>query len=342
MSAIAPISLGLAAAERGLLPDGVVRAGIRRLLARRLRALEGRARPAAFAESLSRGPLALVPEKANEQHYEVPAAFYEIVLGRHMKYSSGYWAAGTKDLDGAERAMLDLTAERAGVRDGERILELGCGWGSLSLDLAKRFPNARILAVSNSRGQREHVEARKPGNLEVRTADMNAFDPGLERFDRVVSVEMFEHMRNWRELFARVARWLRPGGRAFVHVFCHRRHAYPFETAGADDWLGRHFFTGGMMPSLSLPDEFREDLVVEERWEVPGTHYARTAEAWLANLDRRRAEATAVLARAPGETDARTAFRRWRLFFLACAELFAYRGGNEWLVGHYRLRRRGA
>jgi cyclopropane-fatty-acyl-phospholipid synthase len=330
------LSLPLALAERGFVPEPLLRWGIRRLLAQRLREEAGR-NPGAIDGALSQGPVALVPEAANRQHYEVPPAFFELVLGTRLKYSAAYWPDGTETLDQAEEQMLELTAARAQLADGQRVLELGCGWGSLSLWMARRYPNSRITAVSNSAPQRGFIAARAPTNLQVLTADMNTF--AIDgRFDRVVSVEMFEHMRNWRELMRRIAGWLDPGGKLFVHVFCHRRHAYLFETAGAGNWLGRHFFTGGLMPALDLLPRFQEPLVLEKTWEVGGEHYARTAEVWARTLAARRDAILPVLRATYGEAAPRW-LERWRVFFLACAELFAYRGGTEWLVGHYRLRK---
>ncbi len=317
------------------LPEPVLRWGMRRLLAQRLRQESRRAR--SIDAELSQGPIALVPDAANRQHYEVPAAFFEQVLGANMKYSGAYWPEGVTTLDEAEAAMLELACSRAQLADGQRILELGCGWGSLSLWMARRYPNSRILAVSNSASQREFIESKKPANLDVITADVNTLTLDA-RFDRVVSVEMFEHMHNWRELVHRITGWLDPGGKLFVHVFCHRRYAYPFETDGASNWLGRYFFTGGLMPSLDLLPRFQGSLVVEKTWEVGGEHYARTAEAWARNLAAHELLVRPVLATTYGP-DGELWFHRWRVFFLACAELFGYRGGTEWLVGHYRLRK---
>lgn len=328
-------SLPFQLAERGLVPEPLVRWGIRRLLAQRLREIR-RPDPTLDAE-LSQGPVALVPEAANQQHYELPAAFFQLVLGSHLKYSSAFWNEESASLDEAELVMLEVVGSRAQLADGQRVLELGCGWGSLTLWMAQRYPNSRIVAVSNSAAQHEFITARAPANVRVITADMNVFRPE-ERFDRVLSIEMFEHMRNWRELTHRITGWLEPGGKLFVHVFCHRGFAYRFETDGPGNWLGRYFFTGGLMPSLDLLPRLAAPLILEKTWEVDGTHYARTAEAWAANLRRRRAEVIRALTPVYG-AEAPRWVQRWWLFFVACAELFGYRRGSEWLVGHYRLRK---
>ena len=321
----------------GLLPEPLIRWGIRRLLARRLRREARRLSTTTIEAELSQGPIALVPEVATRQHDGLPPEFFALVLGAHLKDGCAYWPDGVTTLDQAEEAMLELVCSRAHLADGQRVLELGCEWGSLSRLMARRFPNSHITAISNSGPQREFIMAQAPANLEVVTADMNTLALDT-RFDRVVSVEMFEHMHNWRELMHRITGWLEPGGKLFVQVFCHRHYAYPLEIDGAGNWLGRHCFTGGLMPSLHLLPRFYGTLLQERIWEVSGVHYARTAEAWARNLVAREPEVMAVLARAYGAA-APLWFRRWRVFFLACAELFAYRSGREWLVGHYRLRK---
>jgi len=337
-------------AERGLVPDSVIRAVIRRGLHARLAALAGPPRALAerrraFLDAMRESPLALVPERANAQHYELPPAFFERVLGPRLKYSACLFEPGIRSLAEAEEAMLALTCERAGIEDGMRVLDLGCGWGSLSLWIAERHPRCRITAVSNSKLQGEFVRRRcaREGleGVSVETADMNAFAaPG--RFDRVVSVEMFEHMRNWPLLLSRIASWLEPDGRLFAHFFCHRQHAYPYESEGGGNWMGRHFFTGGMMPADDLVLELQDDLRVEQRWRVDGRHYQRTAEAWLANLDAQRDAIAPLLADTYGADQARRWHGRWRLFFLACAELFGFEQGGEWWVSHVRFAPRSA
>lgn len=325
----APFSMKLVAA--GLVPDAVVRWKIRGLLEQRLR--EERATPRRdLVAQLDASPIAVNTASANEQHYEVPPRFFELVLGKRLKYSSALWD-GASNLDEAEERMLALYVERGQIADGQRILDLGCGWGSLSIYLAERFPRARILGVSNSRDQKAFIDARKLPNLEIRTADMNAFDPG-ETFDRIVSIEMLEHMRNYRKLFGRIAALMKPDARFFVHVFTHSEFAYPFEVRDATDWMAKFFFTGGMMPSHGLLPSFSDDLRCVQDWKVNGANYARTAEAWLANQDRNRTEILEIFRQGYGP-DAPVRFAMWRVFFMACAELWGFRGGEEWGVSHY-------
>jgi cyclopropane-fatty-acyl-phospholipid synthase len=336
-------------AERGVVGDRLLRRAMRSLMAARLRseALDrGEAQYQRFQQRLAQlrqGPVALHTAAANEQHYEVPAAFFEQVLGAHLKYSCCMWPPGVEELDEAEAAMLRLTCERAGLADGQQILELGCGWGSVSLWMAEHYPGSQITAVSNSASQREHIEsqARNRGlaNLHVITADMNDFATEA-RFDRVVSVEMFEHMRNYRELLRRIHGWLAPGGQLFVHIFCHREYLYPFETEGEYDWMARYFFTGGVMPAEAMLAYFQEDLVLLSQWRVDGRHYERTSNAWLARLDANRASLLELFAGVYGQAEAARWLQRWRMFFLAVAELFGYDNGREWFVGHYLMQRR--
>ncbi|MGH8529548.1 MAG: SAM-dependent methyltransferase [Nevskiales bacterium] len=340
-------SLLIELCERGWIPDRLTRMGIRRLLRTRLHDEGARdpavyeARKSVLIEQLRNSPIALSTRAANAQHYEVPTEFFLTCLGPHLKYSSCLYPHTGTTLEQAEAAMLALSCERAALADGMRILELGCGWGSLSLWLAEQYPRSQIVAVSNSRSQREFIESRCRDqglqNLQIITADMQDF-AAQGRFDRVLSVEMFEHMRNYEFLLRRIANWLEPSGRLFVHIFCHRNLAYPFCTAGADDWMSRHFFTDGLMPSFDLLLHFQRDLRLEQRWWVNGRHYARTCEDWLRNCDAARDRLLPMFARDSGIEPDRER-QRWRMFFLACAELFAFGGGNEWGVGHYLFTR---
>lgn len=343
---VAPGLLGFA--ERGWLPDALIRFGIRRWCARRL-AAEARggpeAREARFQaaiDALRAAPLAVHTDAANAQHYEVPADFFRHCLGPRLKYSCAWYRSGTETLAEAEEAMLGLYAERAGLADGQDILELGCGWGSLTLWMAGRFPRSRIRAVSNSHSQRRFIEQRCRelglANVTVTTADITDLALPEHAFDRCVSIEMFEHLRNYATLFARIASWLRPGGALFVHIFAHRSALYPFDAEGEDNWMGRHFFTGGQMPSIDTLPCFQQDLVLERRWILDGRHYERTANDWLANHDRNRGAIRAILAAAgDGAKHAALWNQRWRMFWMACAETFGYDGGREWLVAHYRF-----
>lgn len=337
-------------AERRWLPDGAVRAGMRRLMAKRLK-VEVRGTPEEVAErqrrfvdELAASPIAVETQAANSQHYEVPADFFKQHLGPRLKYSCCLYATGRETLPGAEVAMLAAYADRALLADGQRILDLGCGWGSFALWAASRYPNATVVGLSNSHGQREFIEAqaaaRGLANLTIHTGNIVdfEFDPAVvgPGFDRVVSIEMFEHMKNYGRLFAKVARWMSDDGRAFVHVFANRDIAYHFEDRESDDWMTRYFFTGGTMPSFDLFKAFADDLVVEKRWWVSGRHYERTANAWLHAMDAAE-ESIMEIFRATYGRDARVWFGRWRMFYMAVAELFGYDGGAQWGVGHYRF-----
>jgi cyclopropane-fatty-acyl-phospholipid synthase len=333
--------------KKNLLPDWLVRIGIRRLLAQRIReesaAGNGKERLDAYVRDLDRRPIAEDTGAANEEHYEVPTAFFRCCLGSRLKYSGCLFPTGTESLDAAEEAMLALYVDRARIRDGQDILELGCGWGSLSLYLAEKFPNCRITGVSNSRTQKEFIdgEAHKRGlsNLTILTCDMNTFDIEAGRFDRVVSVEMFEHMKNYRALMASVARWLKPGGLLFVHIFTHSRLAYHFVARDETDWMARYFFTGGQMPSHELLMRFQEHLSLVEDWKVNGTHYQRTAEAWLRNMDSHKKDIIPLFMDTYGADKATRWWSYWRVFYLSCAELWGFRGGKEWIVSHYLFRK---
>ncbi len=332
--------------ETDMLPDALVRFGIRQRLAKTLRERRPsgcEARQAALMrhiEGLKNAPIAVETDAANEQHYELPTRFFQLCLGKHLKYSSGWWDDKITSLDEAEAAMLRLTCERAELQDGQRILELGCGWGSLSLWMAEHYPNASITSVSNSRTQKEFIdgEAAKRGlkNLTVRTANMIRYvGEGAGVFDRVVSVEMFEHMKNYRELLHRVASWMKAGGKLFVHIFTHRDIAYHFEVRDDRDWMAKYFFTGGQMPSDDTLLYFQDDLRIENHWQVNGAHYEKTSNAWLANMDANKPEIMSILRDTYGESQAVKWWVYWRCFYMACAELWGYDSGNEWIVSHY-------
>ncbi len=340
------IKYAIELSEQGHMPDALIRAGIRHLLKNRLEEIQVADCEASatlqqdFIAEMRTAPIALLPERANEQHYELPSAFFRHSLGPQLKYSCGYWgtdALPLNDLGAAEDAALALTALHADLHDGQHILELGCGWGSLTLYMAAHFPHSRITAVSNSHSQRQHLEeaaaSRGLRNIHVITADMNDFQPDGQ-YDRVVSVEMFEHMRNYQQLFGRVADWLRPDGKFFMHIFVHRQTPYAFVSQSQDDWMSDLFFSGGMMPSDALPLHFQQDLQLQQQWRWDGRHYEKTANAWLENMDA-NADIIMELMQETYGADAQRWFNRWRIFFMSCAELFGYHQGQEWWVSHY-------
>ena len=331
-------------AEKGLVPDVLIRFGIRYLLAKRIKSLvsideqKNLHNKEAFIKAMDDSPIALVPDLANEQHYEIPAEFYDLCLGSNKKYSSCFWEKNTSNLDEAEDISLKLTAEHANLEDGMSVLELGCGWGSLSLWMASNFPNASITSVSNSASQKKYItiEAKKRGltNLEVITCDMNDFST-TKKYDRVISVEMIEHMRNHRRLFERIKNWLKPKGYFMMHIFVHKSQPYLFEVQDDDDWMSQYFFSGGMMPSDDLPSKFQDYLTLENKWQWSGQHYEKTANAWLKNIDTHKSIALKVLDGIYGKNESVKWLNRWRIFFMACAELWGYKGGDEWFVSHY-------
>ncbi len=330
--------------EKDLLPDFVVRYGIRKLLAERLKDEDkgnAEAQQRHFMElleELKASPIAVNTEDANAQHYEIPADFFQLVMGKHLKYSSGYWKDGVTSIDVSEKDMLEITCERAELKDGQNILELGCGWGSLSLFMAAKFPNSKITSVSNSHSQKAFIDAqaknRGINNLTIITADMNVFQIA-EKFDRVVSVEMFEHMRNYDLLMKKVASFLKPEGKLFVHIFTHKDYAYKFEVIDDSDWMSKYFFTGGIMPSDHLLLYFQKELKVQQHWRVSGTHYEKTSNAWLQNMDAHKQEIMKIMERVYGRADALKWWSYWRIFFMSCAELWGYKVGKEWMVSHY-------
>ena len=332
--------------ESNLVPDFLIRKGIRSFCQERLdQQLSavgdvGYAQKEQFIKSLRESPIAIVPEKANEQHYEVPARFYDLCLGKRKKYSSCFYSSTTTSLDEAEEKMLDLYVQRGEFADGQSVLELGCGWGSLTLFLAQRFPNSKITGVSNSASQREYIlgqaSARGLPNVDIITVDMNNFNAPRD-YDRIVSIEMFEHMRNWDVLFTKVSSWLKDSGKFFMHIFTHRTFAYPYEDKGDSDWMARHFFSGGMMPSDDMPLHFQKHLNLDEHWMLAGTHYQKTARDWLANLDNNKVEVISLFEQIYGKKQGVKWYVRWRLFFMACEEMFGFDNGKEWGVSHYRF-----
>jgi len=336
--------------EQNRVPDFLLRAGIRNLLKQRLRDEDKggvEAQQAHLMELISElkaSPIAVNTSDANEQHYEVPTQFYQYCLGKNLKYSSGYWNEGVTDIDTSENDMLELSCQRAELANGQHVLELGCGWGSLSLYMSAKFPQSTFKVVSNSRTQKVYIDdqAKQRGitNLTVITADVNTFTID-EQFDRVVSVEMFEHMRNYQLLLKKVASFLKPDGKLWIHIFTHKEYAYKFEVKDDTDWMSKHFFTGGIMPSDNLMFYFNDDLVVEKHWQVSGMHYAKTSEAWLANMDSHKAEIMPLFEDTYGKDQAVKWWVYWRLFYLACAELWKFNKGNEWLVSHYLFHKTG-
>lgn len=330
--------------EKNKIPDSLIRIGIRKLLKQRLRdenkgSVEAQqAHLMKLINELKSSPIAINTDEANEQHYEVPTEFYKYCLGKHLKYSSGYWKSGVSDIDTSERDMLELTCQRAELQNGQLVLELGCGWGSLSLYMAAKYPQSAFTVISNSRTQKiyidEQAKQRGISNLTVLTVNINNFKLD-QSFDRVVSVEMFEHMRNYQMLMGLVASALKPEGKLFVHIFTHKEYAYKFEVIDDSDWMSKYFFTGGIMPSDDLLLYFNEQLCIEQHWHVNGTHYSKTSEAWLSNMDQHKKEIMPLFEATYGKSEALKWWVYWRIFFMACAELWGYNQGNEWLVSHY-------
>lgn len=337
-------SFFLRAMEKDRLPDFLLRRGIRQLLKQRLAEEQcaddekQREKWIRWVQHLETSPIALEENSANEQHYEVPAEFYQLCLGSHLKYSCAYWPDHETSLDRAEENMLKMYCERAQIQNGQAILDLGCGWGSLSLYLAKQYPQSTITSLSNSQSQREFIlqraETQQLKNLILHTGNIKTFEFS-ETFDRIVSIEMFEHMRNYSSLLQKIARWLRPQGQLFIHIFCHREFAYPFEVKDETDWMSKYFFSGGMMPSEDLLFFWQETLRLKNHWRVNGVHYQKTSEAWLQKLDQHRQDALTIFAKVYGPQDALKRFVYWRVFFMACAELFGFHQGKEWFVSHY-------
>ncbi len=330
--------------EKNSIPDFLLRIGIRKLLKQRLLQEKKetvelqQAHLMKLIEELKSSPIAINTTEANEQHYEVPTKFYQYCLGKNLKYSSGYWKEGVTDIDTSEDDMLEITCNRAELKDGQDVLEFGCGWGSLSLYMAKKYPKSNFTVVSNSRTQKLHIDeqAKQRGinNLTVVTVNINDFSID-KTFDRVVSVEMFEHMRNYQLLMKKVADCLKPDGKLFVHIFTHKDFAYKFEVVDETDWMSKYFFTGGIMPSDDLLLYFNEHLSIQQHWHVSGMHYSKTSEAWLQNMNKHKTEIMPLFEETYGKDQAVKWWVYWRIFYLACAELWGYNKGEEWIVSHY-------
>ena len=340
-------NLVLSMIEKGFIPDLLVRTGIRALLRKRL--IDINSNECELADKnqmkmisvMNASPIAMNTSSANEQHYEVPPEFYELILGERFKYSCCFWDEGTENLNHAEINALKITCKRAMLNDGQTILDMGCGWGSLSLWIAENYPNTSVLSVSNSKTQKIFIEniakSKHLTNIQVITEDMKEFNTD-KKFDRIVSLEMFEHMKNYKKLFNRVSSWLKNDGLFFMHIFCHKTVPYEFIDNGPNDWMSRHFFTGGIMPSDDLPLFFQDDLSIKKRWRWNGNHYARTCNAWLKRMDSQEPAIAEVLEKVYGDNKEQWR-QRWRIFFMSCAELFAFNGGNEWYVSHYLFKK---
>lgn len=338
------MSLSLKLAEKKLIPDWLIRIGIRNLLKDRIAEISLdnpenlQKHKIDFVKKMNASPIAIDTNLANDQHYEVPASFYHYALGKNKKYSSCYWSNKTKTLDEAEQLALRKTCEHAELENGHRILELGCGWGSLTLWMAKKYPKSEIIAVSNSNSQRKYIEEqakqRKLNNVRIITCNMTEFDTKL-KFDRIVSVEMFEHMRNFAVLYHKISNWLKKDGKFFKHIFVHKSSPYLFQVKDKNDWMSQYFFSGGMMPSIDLPLYFQSSLKLQNQWLWDGTHYAKTAREWLNNTDRNKKEIMNIFQNCYGADIAKLWLQRWRIFFMACEELWNYDQGQEWMVAHY-------
>jgi cyclopropane-fatty-acyl-phospholipid synthase len=330
--------------EKNVVPDFLIRMGIRKLLAARLQeenkgSIEkNREALQNYIQSLKNSPVAIHTKDANEQHYEVPTEFYKLCLGSRLKYSGGYWPDGVNTLDASENIMLDLSCQRAQLKDGHSVLDLGCGWGSLSLYIAEKYPNCKITSVSNSRTQKEYIDGvcKSKGfqNVTVITQDMNEFSIN-QTFDRLMSVEMLEHMKNYEVLFSRFSKFMKEDALFFIHIFTHKEYAYPFEVKDETDWMSKYFFTGGQMPSDDLFLYFQKDLVLQNHWRVNGQHYQKTSEAWLSKMDANQDKIMPIFEATYGKENAVKWWVYWRVFYMACAELWGYKSGEEWLVSHY-------
>jgi len=290
--------------------------------------------------------IAEATEEAKEQHYEVPTDFFLLSLGPWLKYSSCYWPKGCSTLRGAEEAMLEKICERAQIQDGMEILDLGCGWGSCGLYLLKKYPNVKVTFFSNSTTQQAYIreQAKKGNNLDrIKSiaGDVNVTELNAE-FDRIVTNEMFEHMKNYEKLFEKVSKWLKPEtGLLFIHVFCHRFFPYQFKVKDSNnaDWMGRNYFTGGSMPSFDTFLYFQKHLAIQNTWMINGVHYSKTLEAWLDLLKEKESIISEIFAKEYGADKVTEHLNGWKLFYIMSSEAFKYNEGNDWCVAHYTFKR---
>ncbi|KAL3655746.1 hypothetical protein CASFOL_000142 [Castilleja foliolosa] len=345
----ASVRLTLVSLERNLLPDAVVRRLTRILLAARLRSGYRSSTDLQlsdllqFANSLKEMPIAIKTERPKSQHYEVPTSFFKLVLGKHLKYSCCYFSDKSSTVEDAEKAMLELYCERSQIKDGHSVLDVGCGWGSLSLHIAQKYPNCKITGICNSATQKAHIDdqcrAHEMQNVEIIVADISTFE--MEAlYDRIFSIEMFEHMKNYQDLLKKISNWMKPDGLLFVHYFCHKTFAYHFEDVNDDDWITRYFFTGGTMPSANLLLYFQDDVSIVNHWLVNGKHYAQTSEEWLKRMDHNLSSIKPIMESTYGKDSAVKWTAYWRTFFISVAELFGYNNGEEWMVAHFLFKKK--
>ncbi|XP_028807031.1 (S)-coclaurine N-methyltransferase [Neltuma alba] len=335
--------------ERNLLPDVVVRRLTRLLLASRLRSgYKASSQPQLsdllhFVHSLREMPIAIETDKPKVQHYELPTSFFKLVLGKNLKYSSCYFSSASNTLDDAEEAMLELYCERSRIKDGHTVLDVGCGWGSLCIYIAKKYSNSRVTGICNSTTQKAYIEEKCRDlmlqNVEIIVADISTFEMDAS-YDRIFSIEMFEHMKNYKDLLKKIAGWLKEDGLLFLHHFCHKAFAYHFEDKNEDDWITRYFFTGGTMPSANLLLYFQDDVTVVNHWLVNGKHYAQTSEEWLKRMDQNLTSIKPIMESTYGKESAVKWTVYWRTFFIAVAELFGYNNGEEWMVAHFLFKKK--
>jgi cyclopropane-fatty-acyl-phospholipid synthase len=334
--------------SKGVVPDLLIRSGIKNFIKKRLKDEYGteqnfsEKRRKKIIDELRSSPIAIETDKANDQHYMVPPEFFVKCLGPRLKYSCCHWDQATS-LEEAEVEMLELTVKRAAIKDGDRILELGHGWGAITLYIAEKFRNSEIVAVSNSKFQGDFILARAKErgltNITINTADVSKLQMN-EQFDRVISIEMFEHMRNYNELLGNINSWLNPNGTLFVHIFAHKELTYKYEVVDDTDWMSKYFFSGGMMPSEHLLYYFQDDLNIKEHWRINGSHYAKTAKAWLDNMDENKDKILDIFEKHYPAGEAPKWFNYWRIFYMSCEELWNFKNGNEWVIGHYLFEKR--